>query len=745
METDLDVGIFKPVKDDYSITMLERIFGPMVRSIADGTSLGGNGETVSMLSQLIAIFNIAILFVAVIILSYSIYVAIMDTASDGKLMGQNVSAGKTVLRTAFGVILLLPVSGGFTIVQVIVFYVLVWGSGLADTAWSRVADNSFAGVGYTSASSRLGSGIGSVSPMVAKQFGSAFQARTAGYICAHYSNKMSAVLGRTADISPVNARELDRYRAWYDFDPLDHKAFAWYFESPSGNYNNALNICGAVRAKFNDKSFAVESGLSFAKTDENDFTDVFNRMVTRAAITAQISSLNSLDAAAKELSAAIISQGTARDEVKIKELISKATADGINEYQKSFFDAMKASSGVNDYSKSLLAASKKNGWVFAATWQRLMASIYYKVHTKFDSAEFDISVPRNRAGFFGSSWGSGSSEASVFFREYSELMLYFDSLASTFIAAAENNDPQIIGQQETRSGWSLMNYLAEGIANTFLRADKASNAWSDPLIEVQTAGTYIMSTAIGIKAATTSASFIPIPAVAVAGNLLDALITPIFYALLAIGAILGVGIPFLPVLYFVGAVIGWIILSLEAVISIPLSVLLMFSPNRDGSIIGQNHNVLITLIGILFRPLLIVTGLVCAYIVMRVGLDLINDYFGNLITMMAPDGSITSVYVFVGALVFYALLVISTCLHASTLITALPDYVLGWIGTGLNTLAKSNPVEGAVNALTPAGAGLSIGGLSHGYSGTSRQIGNAYTNYKGAKNIGPKPPPASLK
>lgn len=698
-ETRLDPGIFTPVREDYAVTTLERVFGPLVRAIADGSGIENIGSSDTMLGQLITLLNLAILFFAGAVLIYMIYTSIMDTASDGKMMGQSTDSRYTVLRAAVGVVLLLPVKGGFTIAQVVVLYLLVWGSGLADNAWIRVAENNIASVSYTAPSSRIGSGAHSLPPAATTGFAEAFRARTAGYLCANYLNQASETLGLGTSVHPISANRITVIQD----STGNSNQYRWYFKDNSDHYGNSSSLCGVVRIiayEYLDPSQMSNIWSNLTGANLVNFTNTFNVLTKDASVTAQVTAMGVIDSYARRLSQQIIQNQ--RDDEKNKELITEGMSEALDTYITTYQNMMRSYSQTNDYSQALLQMATRNGWIFAANWQRMISNIYVKAKAALYNVTIGASDPSDPQTVFGVGYNGAGSETVVFFQEFRNQRQYFDGISSAFSAAALNRDVMTVGQREFENGTAIMNWLADTVTGLMGRndgANDASNFWSDPLLEIQDIGTVLLTSAAGAKAVTTASAISPDPRI----RAVDQFLGPLATVMVVLGVVLAIIVPFMPIIYYVGAVIGWVILAVEAVFATPITIIMFFAPQRQANFFGSNHNALLTLFGVLLRPFFIVVGLIAAYLIMRVGIDIINVLFTGIVSLLAPEGSISSIYMFLGTIMVYVLVVIFTVMHCCSLITGLSDYVLGWIGVGMSSLVKANPMEGVQGTLGVGG------------------------------------------
>ena len=131
--------IFDISNTDYAVEILHNLFGKVVTTLTNnGEQVGETGNAI--LNTAIGAFNIAVLFFATVVCSYTVYRLVFDTARDGEIGGREANVASTVLRGTCGVACLLPVSGGFSLIQVLVLQLLLWGSALGNYVWSVSAE-----------------------------------------------------------------------------------------------------------------------------------------------------------------------------------------------------------------------------------------------------------------------------------------------------------------------------------------------------------------------------------------------------------------------------------------------------------------------------------------------------------------------------------------------------------------------------------------------------------------------------
>lgn len=122
---------FTPSDSDYSVIYLSNIFGTIHNGILVGTPN-------SLIGGMFGTFNSAILALASILLIYTILVATLNTAHEGEVMGKKWSSIWIPVRTFAGIGMLVPQSSGYSIIQVVVMWIVLQGVGAANTLWNTV-------------------------------------------------------------------------------------------------------------------------------------------------------------------------------------------------------------------------------------------------------------------------------------------------------------------------------------------------------------------------------------------------------------------------------------------------------------------------------------------------------------------------------------------------------------------------------------------------------------------------------
>ncbi len=189
-----------------------------------------------------------------------------------------------------------------------------------------------------------------------------------------------------------------------------------------------------------------------------------------------------------------------------------------------------------------------------------------------------------------------------------------------------------------------------------------------------------------------------------------ALVLPVIGMMWTFGAILAIYCPFIPFMIFTVAALGWFLVVVEAIIAAPIIALGLVIPSGDE--LGRVEPALNILANIFLRPLLLVFGFILAGNVYKAIVQLIDFGMADVLSTVSPVASTPfSIVVLIGVYVFFVLSVTNT---SFSLIYAVPDKILRWMGGG--------------HEQTDMGAMQEVKGQVHGVAqGTGSQIQSAGT------------------
>lgn len=119
--------LLAPDFSDVSLKYLSNAFGVM-----DGVLHGTESQILGHMSKM---FNTILFCVVGVAWSYTAFVGILNTASEGQFLGQRGSLWGP-LRVVVGTVLLMPRATGYSLIQIIVMHVIVQGIGAANQIWN---------------------------------------------------------------------------------------------------------------------------------------------------------------------------------------------------------------------------------------------------------------------------------------------------------------------------------------------------------------------------------------------------------------------------------------------------------------------------------------------------------------------------------------------------------------------------------------------------------------------------------
>ena len=273
-----------------------------------------------------------------------------------------------------------------------------------------------------------------------------------------------------------------------------------------------------------------------------------------------------------------------------------------------------------------------------------------------------------------------------------------------------------------QSAMAPLSNAFKGIITKFISGLTGNNGQIDPLVALMTMGQDIMLASeiaiwicIGVFVLLALTSIMS--SVQPAGWLVDSVVSMavtiiLFLTFLLWGAGLTIGLylPLIPYLLFLFGGLAWMILVIEAMVASPLIALSLIVPSEDE--IGKAAGALIILVGLFFRPILMIVGFVFAAKLLMVAVAMLNYGFENIL-----NHTILGLGLFgsIAVIILYAGILISIVHEAFSLIYVLPEKALRWMGAsgdGVDIASKLQKVEGAVDAGAKTSMGVAKGATS---------------------------------
>jgi conjugal transfer/type IV secretion protein DotA/TraY len=127
-------------------SLLQQIFGPIAADplsvLTGGVSGGGTtAATTDVLGTVFSYINMGLLVLGSIYISYKLFSGIVQTAHEGVFAGRAFHSSWIPIRSVTGVFSLIPLFGGWSLLQVLMLWFGIMGAGLGNLAWQAVATN----------------------------------------------------------------------------------------------------------------------------------------------------------------------------------------------------------------------------------------------------------------------------------------------------------------------------------------------------------------------------------------------------------------------------------------------------------------------------------------------------------------------------------------------------------------------------------------------------------------------------
>ncbi|MFS2327866.1 DotA/TraY family protein [Brucella sp. H1_1004] len=755
-------GLFTP--EDYSaaLVFLRRILGCTFDAVwtAGGQSASAGGScdnTNDILAQLIETMNWAMLAVIAVVATYLIFAALKDTANDGEAGGRNMNPAWTLVGAGIGAIMCFPAFNGFSALQIGTMQVAVWSSGLGDTLWRTAADK-MANANTVNAAFASKGNEGwfysdpSTEKALREQIAGGLATRVAGEICrgaiARGVASMATPDGGITTVSPPPT--ITSADDGYTQTVLTYQA--------GKGLNESSGLCGSVTV-----SYAAERKVSPAPTLATGVSPENISAQTELAKAAARFEAQAAKAGADALLASIRTEGDnlyktlfpaqgerLRGQAQLA-AIEKAVTNTINQSKTAMREALtQAPAEFKQHTNSAMMGNQKNGWFYAVLYQRVLVNATSSLSSLGVGGIEVLSnkPPENLADVFGCGGWFGSrcsNELETFFSEYRRDTLGLAELEPAFRNAALNSSTHGVNSAtigNANSGGGAVSRLLNDAMMSLADVESSDGSgWADPIPRLQATGSKILTYGSGILAVSAGGSAAAAVAqkswVAMAGELV-ALIGPLGWALVTVGFILAVIVPYMPLVYFFIAALSWLGLAIQTIITAPFWLMQMFYPNRNGGLQGTSFaRALSVLLALLVRPALIILGLVVCMLIMRIGLDYLNVLALNAFNVLATSNGglqagVGNMALALGGFVIYMSLAVMLVGFCCRFIDGVSDYVMEMVESGASRWlgsdkGSSESVLG--NPTAAAAAGLAIGSRSRGnMAGTFARLSNTRRN-----------------
>ncbi len=726
---------FTPAPTDLSVSFLGQIFGTV------GTVL--HGTSGQMLGQLFKIFNLGLLAVAGLFLIYTIVMTVLNTAHEGEFMGRKWSSGWIALRVIIGLGLLVPsATTGYSIIQVIVMWVVVQSVGFANMAWqSALTYIAEGGQVYTppaTDTSSMVNAAGSILQMQTCMYTNQniyLQQKKAEQEALKQQQAQAGPPSNTTNTATPTPPGVNNVQRW---TPLFTTV-----EDPPGIYRSVVKFPGNPYSSGGQQDAACGQ-ISFG-TDKDLGTLLSDQKATtlKAAVNQM---MIDLDSYAQEISKPPKQKNSSNNNPnftnQLQSAVIGAAADWVNTTLPIRSGATSQEMPANLLEKYVAEAAAQ-GWVMAGRYYYALGNIRHKI-----SAATSVSVNMDYypAGFW-VSWTSAASNAQT------QPYIDFSGAQSDPTPAVNNMDglrlsdadkkillnnllnvsnfvhpavalAQKVDQSQSKlpapSGGANAGILSfmfnSAVASITKDTLEMSKATGDPILVLQAFGHQLIGGGIAAWLLSTVGVFSLGAATSLFSEwnslgyaLTDALLifvplyTIFILSLVTIGGVLSYYVPLIPYIIFTFSVVGWLIAVIEAMVAAPLVALGVTHPEGH-DFLGKSEQAIMLLLSVFVRPVLMVLGLVAAIIFSRVVLRFLNTGFFQILVESVGGG--WTFFGFVPIFFIYTSLVVTIVNQSFSLIYMIPDRVMRWLGVSEQTTTAGEALQAAKQGYEQVAGGI---------------------------------------
>lgn len=687
---------FALAPNDHSLQYLGQILGSPGGGVA-GTS--GN-----LLGQIFLILNYGLLLVASAFLTYATIKGVLETSTDGEFMGRQTKGTMLMMRLVIGTSALVPMASGYSVIQSIVMWVCVQGVGLADQAWDHVLTYLQTGAPVYSAP-LAGSAVSGNLPFA----GSILQSEVCLLSVQHYKGQQQAVNQQANQQAPAGNQP--SYDIVYTTNGVSFGA--------TDPHSSAYNGCGYYAWNLQANSNIQSYQQSAIKQVVIDMLPIARSMVD----------LTVNPSAYPDDKTAIEQTITAN--------ASNALANAARDYTNIMMPAYAAlSSDTQTKVDEWFSDAKSTGWITAGQYYYQMGKIganhsdqIGKIQASRDTESGDPASTNTYTARFSLSGRHATEIGNMIIKTSSysngaQAILttqYDDPKVSTYswghkkkLKSIDDTATHPISGQAAQSATKMALVIgvpalaaayvspAAGIplvtlvgvlsAVGSIWVHAISTANTDPILMLMHLGHAMLTGATVMWVVMIVSLFIT---GAIGGVACDvdgigegilasvfAVVAPIMgmmLAMIVLGVTFSVYIPLLPFIIFFFAAVGWMISVIEAMVAAPLVALGITHPEGH-DLLGKAEQAIMLLLGVMLRPILILTGLVAGMILSRVAIRFLNVGFNYITGTVDGLTSFGNIFGFFGMLFVYTMIMVSVVNMSFSLIHAIPDRIMRWLG-----------------------------------------------------------------
>jgi conjugal transfer/type IV secretion protein DotA/TraY len=706
---------FSVSKDDLSLRLLTAIFGGVFDDAAGPGAFAAYAGVVAGAALLIAGCMTAYVFLA----------GTMATAHQAEVLGKRWSSMWVPIRLSVGVGLAIPVKGGLCAAHLLVAWLVTQSIGLANTGWKAFSD-SYLEPGQT-VRSMPSPNVEATAYGMLKSATCVLMIRevAAGPDTAEYYGPGSAGSGARGTFKPGDTRSYGTPSQPNACGSVSTPAsgFAEAMDSPS--YNEGAGNSGTVGFA-TGAADAIRIAGKIAESHTAQSSVLESRMF---ALAAEIRSAGQISPAVAAAHRAEFNDAVA----DYKEAVGKATLRSMR---------------TEEYWETQRQAAARDGWLVAGAWGVRLSQVANAGAGALSSAPtWAETAGMNGDKDLAASQALLASVIPPISASPTHLAVGAQVQRDDLAGLEGDGDSGFFGWLKKLNPANLAQEISDkaaGVLGAKIR-DAMSGSWKDtstadfssarnPMISGIEAGHTLIAAAVTALLVFTAIVF-ALPGGAAVAASLGWFVKGAVGVTMAAGTVL-VSLAYVPYLLWMAAMLGWVVLVAEALISAPLWAIGHTHAEGDG-IAGAAAPGYSVLLSLTLRPVLLVGGLVCATLIVTPISHIVDMTFGAVVSFSAIGNSAGLVVQLVGLSIFVALK-LGLVYGCYKLIHVVPDQVLRYLAFGghgqgmVGQAVEGMGLGGGKAAAAAAGAGLAklaggaVGGASAaagGGGGLKGQLG----------------------
>jgi conjugal transfer/type IV secretion protein DotA/TraY len=649
---------FTPNQGDKAMMLMASLFG----------DIGMFGASSSdAFSAVIRVFNGACLFIGGILVAYTIIAGTIGTAHDGEMLGKKFSSVWVPIRTALGTALILPIlPGGYCALQGIVAWLVVQSIGMASFAWQT----------YLSSSNLTAAVTMNIQSPDVKQFA---YTTLQSLVCVE-AMKIEMAKEEATILGGANSD-------WGITKTESLKNVDYFFGDKNENAGFKRDTCGSLTVtKFSFAGITTPGGaVNSVMNGVSGLIDAAQAIQRSATINTEHTTQVAALIGVLHSQATILV--TTRSPLDIN-VIDVAIAN----YEKTIKETATREVSALDPFKGLSESAERDGFILAGAF-------YMKLAFLSDLVNRSMAATPTAQGPSSVVVGGLYKDQMATYMESMDRTLAKAKTATTFGLADVGNatDSSSDGIWDTiRKKLDINAYMKDMLRSTLNFAIQDDE---HPLIAIKRLGNTLIQVgsviSIGLIGIIAMANG-PLTGLALAGQTVaQILVSPLLLA----GGFLSYVVPMMPFFMWLGAVIGWSLLVIEAMVAAPLWAIMHLHPNGDDAV-GKGGNGYTLVLSLLLRPIFLVFGLIGSLVVLQVFGQLYNTIFADVFLMNTSDSTnwFMMIITFLASGLIYAGGLWVIIKKSFGLMTDIPDNLINWIGSSAGQLGKHSSDVGGLSS-----------------------------------------------